>query len=357
MVLYIGIIIILILGSFVFRRKGYFIFSVLLLTFFAGLRHPSMGLGDVENVYYSEYINSKTMSFGDILFSFNSHTSYFLLMKIFTSVDIPFQFFLICNSAFFVVAAEKMMYRYSKDYLLSQIIFVSSAYIFSFALIRQYMAMGFLLLAFPYLLERKPVKYCIFVFLGALCHYSVLVAVVLYPLVRFFKNDKIVVIMILIGFVIATVFPLIVLDFVKVLFPQFYKYYEFGIYSQGNKVSWVWMTILMMPILIYFVLNILRNAGKTYAIRETTAIEKDLLLVNGVGVLVFCFSSIIVEFYRVSQYFTIIYMILLANLVCMVRNKEFGLFARAIIICCFIVYMFTATLQNLSCATYRFFWI
>ena len=357
MILYIGIIIILILGGFTLKRKSYFLFSVLLLTFIAGLRHPSMGLGDIEKVYYPQYIQSKTMSFGDILSSISSGTGYLLLMKIFTIARMPFQIFLFFNSALFVVAAERMMYKYSKDYLISQIIFMSSAYFFSFALIRQYMAMSILLFAFPYLFERKPIKYCILVLLGALFHYTVLIALVLYPLVRFLRSGKMDVVIILIGLVFGILCPSIVLGFVKLLFPQLYIYYNFGVYSKGEGVSWVWFLILMIPNLLYFVWYLLRKNGKKYSIGEVTSVEKDLLLVNCVGVSLFCFSSIIVEFYRVSQYFTIPYMILLANLICMNRDKGFKTFAKIIILCMFIIYMYASTLQNLSCATYRFFWM
>jgi hypothetical protein len=357
MIIYIGLIFILILGSFALKRKSYFLFSVLLLTFFAGLRHPSMGLGDIENVYYPQYLQSKTMGVGDILSSISSGTGYLLLMKIFTLTGLPFQFFLFFNSAIFVLAAERLMYKYSKDYLLSQIIFISSAYIFSFALIRQYMAVAILMFAFPYLIERKPIKYCVLVLLAALFHYTVLIVLVLYPLVRFFKSGKIDVVILIIGIVFGILFPSIVLELVKILFPQLYVYYNSGIYSKGEGISWGWFLILMMPVLFYFIWYLIRKSGNIHSVGEVASIEKDLLLVNCIGIALFCFSSIIVEFYRASQYFTISYMILLANLICMVRDKGFRNLAKIVLSCLFVVYMFRTTLQILFCSTYKFFWM
>lgn len=339
------------------KRKSYFLFSVLLLTFFAGLRHPSMGLGDVENVYYPQYLQSKTMGLGDIFSSISSGTGYLLLIKIFTLTGLPFQFFLFCNSAVFVVAAEKLMYKYSKDYLLSQIIFMSSAYFFSFVLIRQYLAVSFLLFAFPYLIKRKPIQYCVLVLIGALFHYTVLVALVIYPLVRFFRNGKMDFFIILVGLAFGILFSSVTLGAVKILFPQLYVYYNFGIYSKGEGISWGWFLILMMPVLLYYLYYLLRKSKKMHSLGEVTSIEKDLLLVNCVGISIFCLSSVIIEFYRVSQYFTIPYMILLANLICLEQNKRFRKFVKYLIILLFIIYMFTSTLQNLSCATYKFFWM
>lgn len=358
MFVYVCLIGLIILLNFILNKKNYIIAVSVLLILCAGLRHPEMGLGDVEKIYLPLFEQSRDLTIIDIFaqFSLNNGIGNMLLMKLFTSLNLPYQLFLAFCSAVFVIASEKLVFKYSKDVLLSQIILLSSAYFFSFAVIRQYMALSFLLFSMPYLFSRKLIKFTLTIIIGALFHYTVLVAWLLYPLIRIFKSNILIIAVIVSGLLFGLVFQSVVINVIGLFYPKIYDYISYGIYQTGGKLSLIWLLILFVSICIYF-FNLRNGSDKSSRCgQKVLSSTYELTLVLSVGIMAYAFSAIVVEFYRFSQYFTIINIILLPNLISQVNNKSLKIFLKISAIVLFLIYMTLSTLNNLNCLHYQFFW-
>lgn len=195
-------------------HKKYIIFMMLLLTLQSGLRNVAVGTDTYA--YYLQFVEVSSTSWSNLfnkVFLFISDGTgkdpgYFLLLKI-IQVFIPeFQLYLLAFAAFFFFALGRLFYRYtSNNYevllgvALYQCLFYS---FFSITGLRQTFATAFLLLAVPYVLDRKFLKFILLVLIAGTQHKSALLFIPFYAL-YLFNNPKRVILYALIIFSIMWV--------------------------------------------------------------------------------------------------------------------------------------------------------
>lgn len=168
-------------------------FSALILCYFAGVRGLHVG-SDTAGYGYSSYRTALLNSFTDF-YSRSNFESWSPLYKclcwISSKIGRTFFSYLFCIQLFTVIplylAALKGLDRYAPFAVL---IYCIAFYPMSFNMMRQMIAMSFLLLAFIEANDRRLIRFLIFVLVATGFHESALLGLYIYPLVAFSTNTK-----------------------------------------------------------------------------------------------------------------------------------------------------------------------
>ena len=153
------------------KEKAYlmicFVVMILLRSFF----NPDYSDNYFYNIGFSEY---RTMSFMDVLEdnapSLKAETGYRVFCKLLTYVTSEwgvcyfFISFIIFGSYYMTVK------RYSTMYWLSVLLIMTGPFIQSLFVLRQYMALGMILLSYPFILEKRIIPYLLLCFIAISFH-------------------------------------------------------------------------------------------------------------------------------------------------------------------------------------------
>lgn len=178
-------------------RKIYIFLMTCAFIFFAGFR--SYRIGTDTPGYALAFINAPKLTVEQIKIFLSKREFLFQFMQSFVrgiTGSYSVWFFLIAT--FYIVCVGKFINRYSKMPAISFLLFMSMGYFsFSLAGLRQTIAMGFLLIATRWLLEKKTFKFFLWVGIASLFHITAWVYVLAYVIYRLPLNKM---------FVIACVF-------------------------------------------------------------------------------------------------------------------------------------------------------
>lgn len=214
MYLQIVIFILSILGLYIFKEKGpnganlmrkkYIQFVMFLFVLQSGLRNVAVG-SDTFN-YYNHFIKAKNESWGVLWTNFLSNfrgedikdPGYALLQKAFSTVFPSYRIYLIfiAIGAFYMLG--KLIFRYTesnKDVLVCVSLYQCLYYsFFSITGLRQTVATIFLFCAIQYAIDRKLLKYLLFVFFAYTQHKSALLFLPFYffPLLKNTRSSLII---------------------------------------------------------------------------------------------------------------------------------------------------------------------
>jgi hypothetical protein len=152
-------------------------YFILLLIIFAGTRG---GIGTDFPNYYKWYITSLNDKYLEI--------GYLWLMNLFSCLKLSIYhiqfFFSVSTIALVFLALRK--YTINSKYAGLFFVITPYFYLYSFILMRQYLAMAFVFYAFHYLSDKKYKKYFLAILLGSLFHYScLLVGILIWFLFQF----------------------------------------------------------------------------------------------------------------------------------------------------------------------------
>ncbi|MBQ7917741.1 MAG: EpsG family protein [Clostridia bacterium] len=211
--------------------------AVVVLILFSGLRAHSVG-GD---------ISTYRIAFNEIGFAHsveNGYVHYEPFYKIlnwattlFGPTDTAFSVFLLIISIINVVLVVYVAKTISSDIALTMFLFVCvDIFIPSLSLLRQAIAISFIILSLKYVYEKKPLKFIICVIVAYFFHDSALLMLVLY-LFNLLKNNKHNYYYYGFGFIILIVFAIfdeeIILRLCNALGFNYYWWYSMG----GDKLS------------------------------------------------------------------------------------------------------------------------
>lgn len=180
-----------------FQHKRYITFMMILLILQSGLRHLSVG-PDTYSYYVNFFLDVEKSSWqslwNDCLDYFYYGTGkdpgYRLFLKAIQYVLPTFQLYLLGLATFVFYGLGKLFIRYTSsnyEVLLAMALYQCLYYsFFSITGLRQTMATGFLFLAIPYVVKRKPLQFILLVLLAATQHKSALLFMPIYflPLIK-----------------------------------------------------------------------------------------------------------------------------------------------------------------------------
>lgn len=149
------------------QKKRCIQFVTIILTMFSGLR--SWKMGDVYHYCYA-FLECNTDSFK---LNFQSHDSVGiqLLFRVVGQLHLGFEVCLFLIAAFSAVTLGILIYKYSTSPYLSYLLYICLGnYIFTFSVLKQTIAMGFVTLAMIAIIQKKPIRFLVFTGIAALFH-------------------------------------------------------------------------------------------------------------------------------------------------------------------------------------------
>lgn len=181
------------------RRGIFVILATSLLTFQSGLRHESIGGRDVYISYKTHFYRSQEMSWSEVftnLFSIDAlvgsstEPGYVLFVKMVSSFTDNYQVMIFVMSLIFMIPFGWLVYRYSADPFISFVIYYVIFFsFFSLTGFRQTIATVIaVLLSYPSLTKRRPVRFSVFILMGFLFHRSALIYALIYPVSAVFTS-------------------------------------------------------------------------------------------------------------------------------------------------------------------------
>lgn len=171
------------------RDRFFCIFFFVGIFLLLALRHPSMGIDLGHDRYYgylASFDKLSAMSWQEIFALdewLNYERGYVIFNKLIGSISQNRQFFLGVVSFISLLPVFFMIYRESKDRVLSCFIYLGlPVFCLLYSGLRQDIAIALVLLSFYCILKKKPIPFLLLVLLASTFHESALLCLVAYPL-------------------------------------------------------------------------------------------------------------------------------------------------------------------------------
>ena len=154
--------------------------------------------------------------------------------------------------------------RYSKNYLLSVIMFITiGSFYMQFYILRQAVAISIFLFAFQFITDKKIIKFCLSIAIAAMFHKTAIILLLLYPLVNIPPSRMKKVIIGTVSLIGLIVSPLVSSFLTSNLYPEYY-----------DKASGRGMWLLAFYASMYIIYMVLRRKTRG---KEKSEIEKTTL--------------------------------------------------------------------------------
>ena len=226
----------------------------------------------------------------------------------------PFIFFYI-TSAFVIISVFIAFYKRRKYIPVSYAIlmFLCLEFGSSLNIIRQYMAIGIILIAYTYLENKSKFKFIIAVIIAGLCHRTAYSLLIIYPLVSIRHKEiqkiyKILLVIICIGLLIGYDEFLSTLTSISV-------FERYRAYASNPTDIGIGVFIKNLPIFII----LLAYGNKLVKYNENNRTYIFLFIIGFILRYIGYISSYVS---RLSLYFTVTEIILLPQLICIEKNKD-----------------------------------
>ena len=168
-------------------NKRYIIVACLLLFAVYGLRDCFSIGNDARSSYLHRFQEMPDVSWAEITaYSYNENMAFHLLMKAVSELTHgDYQVFISLIAVFVTLAFGRMIYRYSPNPLASILYFFGFLFFtLHFDVLKQSIAMAFLMLAFDQIVNRKPVRFVLIVLIASQFHFPSLVFLPAYWIAR-----------------------------------------------------------------------------------------------------------------------------------------------------------------------------
>ena len=261
------------------KDKLFIILSFVSLWIFLSIREPYSDMVAYENYFQSINIENPEGAFRkgwEFLFKA-------LLFGIKLITNDP-HIMISITSLITLVGPFLFIKRYSKNYLLSVIMFITvGSFYMQFFILRQAIALSIFLIVFHFISEKKFIKYCAGIAVAALFHKTALILLLLYPLINI-PSSKYKNIAVALSVFICLIFSSQIANF---LMKDFYSEYADRVVF-GNGI-WLFVLYVIMYV-IYLLLKRKMNA------KEDNSLEKASLFSIFFQFLSFLFSIFLLYF-------------------------------------------------------------
>lgn len=158
------------------KKKNYIILMAALHALVSGFRYKLL-TGDLQKYAYTFLTVKDKDWFSEDVFSEGRNFLFMWFLKAVNQItDGNFQIVLIIIAVFIEMAVAIVVFKHSPSPWLSYLIWnCFGFYSFGFSALKQSFAMGFILLAFSAIMEKKPVKFIIFVVIAGFIHFPAII--------------------------------------------------------------------------------------------------------------------------------------------------------------------------------------
>lgn len=248
-------------------EKLYLLITVLQFGLVCGFRATSVGW---DTAAYSLIFDRTPSSWATILDNYQHiEIGFSVFCSIIKILGGNYQTMLIISSLFVMSSACIFVYRHSKDLVLSVFILVSFPFYYSsFDIIRHFMATAFFLLGYKYVVERKFIKYVIFLALGSLFH-SIAWLFLPFYFVRKIKWNGITLVLSAIGTAVCFFFLDDIAVITATLINKTVPGTWVGSYGGGIRTAIMYLVVLLISVLAFYNQKEI-NANKNNALNLIT---------------------------------------------------------------------------------------
>jgi len=277
--------------------------------------------------------------YNESIFSIRTEIGFNLLCKILTYITSEPQILLIATSIFINCMVYRFIEKNSKDTLFSTLLyFTLNHYFSSMNLMRQWIAIAFILLGYEYLKDNKYFKYSFFVLIACLFHMSAVLMFILIPIKKYNKNKNIIMVTITVSILAFILTP--VLFNIVVNFSDYEKYLE----SDYIGSSYISAGMYTLTNFLFFIFGfIIPNKEKLKEKFDLDSIHKMNSWIIAIATIISVMSIRITIFNRLFLYFNFFNIIWIPNSLEILESKINKDRYKIIIIIFTIFYVMTIT--------------
>lgn len=330
-----------------------FLFSLVLIVL-TGFRADTVGKDTV--MYHQLYdITRATTSFSETLGCWQNKSIEigYLILEFVLGRVMDFHFASLIFAIISIAPVMVLIYKYSENYWLSLFIYLAfGMYTFTFAGVRQSLAMGICCIAFLFAKERKFVKFIIFIILAVFIHKSAVIFVPTYWLIKAKHNQKNITL-----FFVGIVASFGLRSVLYKILNMFSRYtYESSDTAGGSKL---YLFLLGTLILSYFVSkhffsdNILKDNAQLVS-------NENVSIFNMVAfcALLWPITSANAVVFRLYYYYFLFLILFIPNFIKEIkkRNVKLVIVGLYLIVGCYFLEFYILGNAQMMYSTYSFFW-
>lgn len=166
------------------RKVVFFAVIVLQLIIVAAARSFEVGADTLNYKQYYESINKTTVF--EYFSLYKMEPLYIVYNKALQFISSNPRLLLVANALFIYPIIAKTFYKYSPIPWLSFFLFLALGFFnTSLNISRQWLAMSIVMSSYPYLINRQPHKFIIRVLIASLFHYTAILSLISYPLLKY----------------------------------------------------------------------------------------------------------------------------------------------------------------------------
>ena len=329
------------------RGKGkiYCILIGVFLCFIAFFRHETVGLNDTKMVYLPQFQSIQKCTFSYIFVNYKDPVFY-IISKIFSLVSTNERIWLMLINIPLILSATRLIYKESKNYLLSFIMFISLGFytLCSFTVLRHSIALAFIILAYYQIKEKNFKKFILYTILASLFHQTAIIFIFAYWIGNLKMFDKKYYI-IFIAFILSIISKNALLKLIwNVSEEGRYTYFH----NNNTELSY---TSFFINLLIIIVADLF--SSKEYKKTKQYLINSRLITV---GCCLSAFMVVLGEFNRLSMFYLIYEIVWFPNCILSNSNRKNNSFLILGTSVCFSLYLLMFGLANSGLLNYSFFW-
>ena len=294
---------VVLLGSIIYSKKERNRYLLIcMLTFLAclGLRHLVCFMDTIGYVKRFEQLSS--MSIYSVAISMEKDTFFYILSKIINQyISSNYSVWLFINGMIYVSALYLLLKKYSEDILVSLIVFgvLGFAY-FAMTGMRQNLAMACTMTALYFLLEKKKILFLLFVLIATLFHKTSGIFVCLYFADMIPVNRKSLCFYTMIGLISIFSVQIIMKNVIELNIDQRFEWYQTN--QQGLNKSGLMQQLIFLGSSLYMI-----------GFKIETRTNRIFVVMSIIGITLQAMSYAIAEMFRLSMYFSIVYILFFAN--------------------------------------------
>lgn len=324
---------------------AYLTFASIVLALLTGLRGKYVGSD--TGVYMNNFLTMRRIPFFTAISEKSGRFEggyKFLTRFVGIFTDSTVVFFCIC-AGIFAICLWIFINNNSKNKFMSiMLYFTVQGFSFQLSGVRQALAMGFVLISFEYMKQRKFWKFLFWVILGSLFHKSALAIIPMYFLAYFKINFKNFFFYVVVGFSVI-VFRTIFVNLLGTLLG--FEHYLEGDGAQGGAIY---------VVLMYIVTIIIAYIYKEPFVKEN---KNNVLFFNMtfVSLIIYLLRYFVYIVERISFFYQFAFIILLPNVIESIPDKKTRNFVRAcaLFLAC-ALYAYRCLRGGNSLYNYYFFW-
>lgn len=305
----------------------------------SAMRGISVG-GDLEYYipYFERSCNAKSL---EETLSVSGHEPGYLLLSKFIGIIIPDnRFFLIVTSFISLIGPFVFIYRCSPSPIISILMYYSMGfYTNTFNNIRQSIALSLVFIAYTYLLANKKKLFFIFSILASSIHFSALVSLLFYPLIKRKIGCKKQMYLLTAGFVLFVLFgSSFLLYFINFINLYYMKYDDNNMMISSDSAGWGMLFLYLLIYIYMLFLYFVERKRMSFEIKNNC---KLILLFQLFAVLIQMYSTLFPSMLRVTSYYFIPIIISLPYLHSVLYDKTIKLSVTIVsIVLCIMFFSF-----------------